>query len=258
MTPIASVSSRSRRLRRRRALQDLRRGGVPAAGPSPSSDRSSTTTARSCATAGTIPNPTPEARHRERSLHLHEGGIEAYAAMRFCRTSPTLGSTKKTKVGYEIPFTGTSTSMPPRPWRDRRRAQPTGGRSWNFFVRLRRDLVTRWQRNLPAGWELVQLRRVAAVHNGADYTDVEVSGVGIRSTDLVASSVVRLHISTTAIACCSAVRERSTGRCSGWRFWTVDTMFYTELSPPGRRWVSHYYATTMPFGTTQRARPCRV
>ncbi|HNP58766.1 MAG TPA: restriction endonuclease subunit S [Gordonia sp. (in: high G+C Gram-positive bacteria)] len=106
-----------------------------------------------------------------------------------------------------------------------------------------------WQRNLPAGWELVQLRRVAAVRNGADYTDVEVSEGGYP----VYGSGGEFRRASSYLYDGDSVLFGRKGTIDrpllvAGRFWTVDTMFYTELSPQVDAGFLHYYATTMPFG----------
>ncbi len=101
---------------------------------------------------------------------------------------------------------------------------------------------------LPEGWEAVHMRRVAKFRNGADYKDIEVSDGGYpvygsggefrRASDFLYEGDSVLFGRKGTIDKPLLV--------SG-RFWTVDTMFFTELDPNVDARYLHYYATTMPF-----------
>lgn len=101
---------------------------------------------------------------------------------------------------------------------------------------------------LPDGWRVIQMRRIATFRNGADYKHIEVDDGGYpvygsggefrRASDYLYDGVSVLF-----------GRKGTIGRpllVSG-RFWTVDTMFFTELSPEVEPRYLYYYATTMPF-----------
>jgi len=92
------------------------------------------------------------------------------------------------------------------------------------------------------------MRRIATFRNGADYKHIEVGDGGYpvygsggefrRASDYLYDGVSVLF-----------GRKGTIGKpllVSG-RFWTVDTMFFTELSPEVEPRYLHYYATTMPF-----------
>lgn len=92
------------------------------------------------------------------------------------------------------------------------------------------------------------MRRIATFRNGADYKHIEVVDGGYpvygsggefkRASDYLYDGVSVLF-----------GRKGTIGKpllVSG-RFWTVDTMFFTELSPEIEPRYLHYYATTMPF-----------
>lgn len=105
-----------------------------------------------------------------------------------------------------------------------------------------------WLPRLPEGWETVQMRRVATFRNGADYKDVEVETGGFP----VYGSGGEFRRASGYLYDGASVlfgRKGTINRpllVSG-KFWTVDTMFYTELRPNVEPRFLHYYATTMPF-----------
>lgn len=101
---------------------------------------------------------------------------------------------------------------------------------------------------LPEDWDVVQMRRFATFRNGADYKDVEVENGGYpvygsggefrRASDYLYEGDSVLFGRMGAINRPLLV--------SG-RFWTVDTMFFTELSADIEPRFLYYYATMMPF-----------
>lgn len=109
--------------------------------------------------------------------------------------------------------------------------------------------LTPWLPNrLPNYWDVVQMRRVAAFRNGADYKDVEVAEGGYP----VYGSGGEFRRASGYLYDGDSVlfgRKGTINRpllVSG-RFWTVDTMFFTELSEGIEPRFLYYYATTMPF-----------
>lgn len=106
-----------------------------------------------------------------------------------------------------------------------------------------------WLPRLPARWQSAQLRHVARIRNGADYKAVEVPDGGYpvygsggefrRSSDYLFAGESVLFGRKGTIDKPLHVRGR---------FWTVDTMFYTELELTKivPRFL-YYYATTMPY-----------
>ncbi len=101
---------------------------------------------------------------------------------------------------------------------------------------------------LPADWDVVQMRRFATFRNGADYKDVEVAEGGYP----VYGSGGEFRRASDYLYDGDSVlfgRKGTVNRpllVSG-RFWTVDTMFFTDLSSDIEPRFLHYYATTMPF-----------
>ena len=101
---------------------------------------------------------------------------------------------------------------------------------------------------LPEDWDVVQMRRFATFRNGADYKDVEVAEGGYP----VYGSGGEFRRASDYLYEGDSVlfgRKGTINRpllVSG-RFWTVDTMFFTELGADIEPRFLHYYATTMPF-----------
>lgn len=110
--------------------------------------------------------------------------------------------------------------------------------------------ATPWLPDLPATWERAQIRRVAEIRNGADYKEVEVAEGGYP----VYGSGGEFRRAGKYLFAGESVLFGRKGtidkplHVTG-RFWTVDTMFYTDLNREKvvPRYL-YYYATTMPFG----------
>ncbi|UDY22454.1 restriction endonuclease subunit S [Nocardioides sp. Kera G14] len=110
------------------------------------------------------------------------------------------------------------------------------------------SVLAPWLPDLPPRWDVVQMRRVATIRNGVDYKEVEVSAGGYpvygsggefrRASEYLYDGVSVLFGRKGTIDRPLLV----TGR-----FWTVDTMFFTELSEKVEPRFFHYYALTMPF-----------
>ncbi|MEZ5254608.1 MAG: restriction endonuclease subunit S [Microthrixaceae bacterium] len=102
--------------------------------------------------------------------------------------------------------------------------------------------------NVPPHWKIVQTRRVATVRNGADYRPVEVPDGGYP----VYGSGGEFRRSAKYLFDGESVlfgRKGTVDRpllVSG-RFWTVDTMFYTELQSTAEARFFYYVALTVPF-----------
>ncbi len=104
-----------------------------------------------------------------------------------------------------------------------------------------------WDR-LPDGWEAVQIRRVASIGNGSDYKDVEVADGGYPvygSGGEFRRASAYLYDGESVLFGRKGTIDRPL-HVRG-KFWTVDTMFYTELTPRVHGRFLYYYATTMPF-----------
>lgn len=107
---------------------------------------------------------------------------------------------------------------------------------------------TPWLPELPSHWEVLQMRRCVTFRNGADYRAVEVDEGGFpvygsggefrRARDYLYDGPSVLFGRKGTIDQPLLV--------SG-KFWTVDTMFYTELGESIVPRYLHYYAITMPF-----------
>ncbi|ABH00799.1 type I restriction-modification system specificity subunit (plasmid) [Rhodococcus jostii RHA1] len=101
---------------------------------------------------------------------------------------------------------------------------------------------------LPSGWVVAQMRRIATFRNGADYKEVEVTEGGYP----VYGSGGEFRRASQYLYDGESVLFGRKGTIdkpllvSG-RFWTVDTMFFTELTSNIEPRYLHYYATTMPF-----------
>lgn len=105
-----------------------------------------------------------------------------------------------------------------------------------------------WLPRLPDNWEAVQMRRVATFRNGADYKDVEVDSGGFPvygSGGEFRRASEYLYDGTSVLFGRKGTINRPL-LVSG-KFWTVDTIFYTELRSTVEPRFLHYYATTMPF-----------
>lgn len=101
---------------------------------------------------------------------------------------------------------------------------------------------------LPGHWHVVQLRRVAAFRNGTDYKDVEVEEGGYP----VYGSGGEFRRSSRYLYEGPSVLFGRKGTVDkpllvNGRFWTVDTMFYTELAAIIDPRFLYYVATTIPF-----------
>lgn len=101
---------------------------------------------------------------------------------------------------------------------------------------------------LPDGWHIAQMRRIATFRNGADYKDVEVSTGGYPvygSGGEFRRAAQYLYDGDSVLFGRKGTIDKPL-LVSG-RFWTVDTMFFTELKAGIEPRFLHYYATTMPF-----------
>ncbi|MBH5144296.1 MULTISPECIES: restriction endonuclease subunit S [Rhodococcus erythropolis group] len=105
-----------------------------------------------------------------------------------------------------------------------------------------------WLPELPNHWEVVQMRRCVTFRNGADYKDVEVYEGGFPvygSGGEFRRARGYLYDGPSVLFGRKGTIDRPL-LVSG-KFWTVDTMFYTELGDRIEPRFLHYYATTMPF-----------
>jgi len=105
-----------------------------------------------------------------------------------------------------------------------------------------------WLPALPGRWAVVQMRRLVTFRNGADYKDVEVERGGFPvygSGGEFRRASNYLYDGTSVLFGRKGTIDRPL-LVSG-KFWTVDTMFYTEIGDGTEPRFLHYYATTMPF-----------
>jgi len=114
--------------------------------------------------------------------------------------------------------------------------------------RPRSRLAGPWRYVLPANWQSVQLRRIATFKNGADYKDVETESGGYP----VYGSGGEFRRASSFLYDGESVLFGRKGTVDRpllvrGRFWTVDTMFFTELEPTVDPRYLHYCAVTMPF-----------
>lgn len=119
-------------------------------------------------------------------------------------------------------------------------------------------LVERWHGSLPAGWHMVQLRRVATIRNGSDYKAVEVEAGGYPvygSGGAFRRAGTYLYEGPSVLFGRKGTIDRPL--LVETPFWTVDTMFYTELNDQVEPRFLHYYALTIPYSyyTTSTALP---
>ncbi|MBS1905722.1 MAG: restriction endonuclease subunit S [Actinobacteria bacterium] len=99
------------------------------------------------------------------------------------------------------------------------------------------------------GWSRVQLRRVATIRNGSDYKNIE-SADGAYP---VYGSGGEFRRATRYLHDGPSVLFGRKGTVDkpllvDGQFWTVDTMFYTVLSPAVEPRFLHYSALTFPYG----------
>ena len=105
-----------------------------------------------------------------------------------------------------------------------------------------------WTENIPADWTEPNLRYVASIRNGSDYKEFQVEDGGypvIGSGGVFARTSKYLHDGESVLLGRKGTVDKPL-YVNG-RFWTVDTMFYTNID---RRVVAkflHYFATTIPF-----------
>ena len=112
----------------------------------------------------------------------------------------------------------------------------------------RSALAGPWLHKVPTDWGSTQIRRVARFRNGADYKPVEVASGGYPvygSGGEFRRSSEYLHDGTSVLFGRKGTVDRPL--LVHGRFWTVDTMFFTEIGPQVEPRYFHYYATTMPF-----------
>ena len=101
---------------------------------------------------------------------------------------------------------------------------------------------------VPANWKLVQLRRVMTIRNGTDHKDVQLSDgdypvYGSGGPFTRASGF--LYEGESVLFGRKGTIDRP--RYVTGRFWTIDTMFYTELSDSIVGRFLYYFATTIPY-----------
>lgn len=106
-----------------------------------------------------------------------------------------------------------------------------------------------WLPRLPPHWRVVQMRRVVTFRNGADYKAVEVEEGGYPvygSGGAFRRASSYLHDGTSVLFGRKGTIDRPL--LVRGKFWTVDTMFFTELGSAIEPRFLHYYGSTIPYG----------
>lgn len=109
------------------------------------------------------------------------------------------------------------------------------------------DSGIEWLGEIPQNWLVAPLRALARVQNGADYKKVE-SDDGypeIGSGGAFAHASEFLYDGESVLLGRKGTIDRP--RYVRGRFWTVDTMFYTHVSPRHSAKFLYYASTTIPF-----------
>lgn len=105
-----------------------------------------------------------------------------------------------------------------------------------------------WTENIPADWTEPRLRYVASIRNGSDYKEFQVEDGGypvIGSGGEFARTSKYLHDGESVLLGRKGTVDKPL-YVNG-RFWTVDTMFYTNISHRVSAKFLHYFAITIPF-----------
>lgn len=106
-----------------------------------------------------------------------------------------------------------------------------------------------WLREMPEHWIKGSLKNMAWIRNGKDHKEVESPG----GTYPVIGSGGKFSNATSYLYDGESVLLGRKGTIDkplyiNARFWTVDTMFYTEVSKGASARFLYYYALTIPFG----------
>lgn len=111
-----------------------------------------------------------------------------------------------------------------------------------------KDSGVEWLGEVPTHWETPKLKHLVRIRNGRDYKDVEVESGGY---PVIGSGGEFSRVSSYLYKGESVLLGRKGAidkllYING-PFWTVDTMFYTEVSPKADGRYLYYYATCFRF-----------
>ncbi|WP_155983904.1 MULTISPECIES: restriction endonuclease subunit S [unclassified Thioalkalivibrio] len=113
-----------------------------------------------------------------------------------------------------------------------------------------KDSGVEWLGEVPAHWAIPKLKHVANIRNGRDYKEVETEDDNgypvIGSGGQFSRATGYLYSGESVLLGRKGTIDRPL-YING-SFWTVDTMFYTELAAGIDGRFLFYYATTFPFG----------
>ncbi|MDC6380398.1 restriction endonuclease subunit S [Pseudomonas graminis] len=112
-----------------------------------------------------------------------------------------------------------------------------------------KDSGVEWLGEMPAHWVRGSLKNLAWIRNGKDYKDVESSDGEypvIGSGGMFSKASHYLHDGESVLLGRKGTIDKPL-YING-RFWTVDTMFYTEVAKGTSAKFFYYYALTIPFG----------
>ena len=111
-----------------------------------------------------------------------------------------------------------------------------------------RDSGVEWLGEVPAHWKVGRLKNVLNIRNGKDYKDVEVESGGYPvygSGGIFKRSSTYLYDGKSVLFGRKGTVDKPL-LVSG-KFWTVDTMFYSEISEYAFAEYVYYQATMFPF-----------
>jgi len=106
-----------------------------------------------------------------------------------------------------------------------------------------------WLGEVPEHWSILPMRHMAMIRNGQDYKSVEVAGGPypvIGSGGEFARASAYIYDGESVLLGRKGTIDKPL-YING-RFWTVDTMFFTEIAPIAHAKYLYYVATTIPFG----------
>lgn len=112
-----------------------------------------------------------------------------------------------------------------------------------------KDSGVEWLEQMPCHWVRGSLKNLAWIRNGKDYKDVESSDGEypvIGSGGIFSKASQYLHDGESVLLGRKGTIDKPL-YING-RFWTVDTMFYTEVAKGTFAKFLYYYALTIPFG----------
>lgn len=112
-----------------------------------------------------------------------------------------------------------------------------------------KDSGVEWLGEMPGHWVRGSLKNLAWIRNGKDYKDVESSDGEypvIGSGGMFSKANHYLHDGESVLLGRKGTIDKPL-YING-RFWTVDTMFYTEVAKGTSAKFFYYYALTIPFG----------